>query len=106
MTTSKNGRLLYGHRWTLGSRGRAENEPITNKCVENEPITNEWAENYQQIPNEWSLGTRGWAQHYFVDIIFVENNAAVVVRKKQHGRESNTITLALHYSRQDHLLNS
>ena len=35
MTTSKNGRHIYVYKWTLGSRGRAENEPRTIKCAEN-----------------------------------------------------------------------
>ena len=49
MTTSKNGRVIYVHRWLLGSRERVENQPITIKCAENETITNECAENYQPI---------------------------------------------------------
>ena len=34
MTTSKNGRLRYVHKWTLGSRERAENESMTIKWAE------------------------------------------------------------------------
>ena len=60
MTTSKNGRVMYVDRLSLGSRGRAENQPITNKC----------AENYQPITNEWSIGTRGCAENYFVEFVF------------------------------------
>ena len=41
MTTSKNIRVIYVHKWKLGSSERAENEPIAIKCAENEPITNE-----------------------------------------------------------------
>ena len=93
MTTSKNRRLIFVHRWSLGSGERAENEPVTNNCAENKPITKEYAENYQPITNEWSL-----------ENIFVENNAAVVVRPKQHGRQSNTIDVASRRSRQDRIL--
>ena len=57
------GRLIYVHRWSLGSRGCAENQAITNKSAENQPITNESTENYQQITNELSLGTRGIAEN-------------------------------------------
>ena len=57
MTTSKNGLLMHVHKWTLGSRGGVENEPMTIKYAENyQTITNESAENYQPITNEWSLG--------------------------------------------------
>jgi len=52
MTISKNGCVPYVHRWTFGSRGRAENEPMTIKCAENETITNECAEYYQPITND------------------------------------------------------
>ena len=81
MTTLKNGRLIYVHRWSLGSRERAENQPITNKCAETQPITKECAENYHPITNVWSVGTRRCAEHYFVETIFAENNAVVVVRQ-------------------------
>ena len=101
MKISKNGRLIYVHRWSLGSRQRAENQQITNKCAENKPVTKGCAENYQPITNEWSLGTRGCTEHYFVETIFVENNADVVVRQKQHGRLNNTTHLASRQSRQD-----
>ena len=101
MTTSKNGRLIYVHSWTLGSHERAENEPVTIKCAESyQPITNECAESYQPITNEWSLGSRGCAEN-----IFAKNKAGVVVvvRQKQHGRESNTIHIASRRSCQDPL---
>ena len=54
MTTSINGRLIYVHRWSFESRGRAENyQPITNECANNyQPITNECTENYKSITNE------------------------------------------------------
>jgi len=108
MTTSKNGLLIYVYKWTLGSHERAENQPITIKCAENyQPITGECAENYQPITNEWSLGTRGCAENYFVETIFVDNKADVmVVCQKQHGRDSNTIHIASRRSRQDRLLTS
>ena len=41
MITSKNMRVIYVHKWKLGSRERTENKPITIKCHKNEPITNE-----------------------------------------------------------------
>ena len=50
MTTSKNGRLMYVHRWSLESRGRAEN--------------------IQPITNEWSLESLGRAENCFVEYIF------------------------------------
>ena len=84
MTTSKNGRLIYVIRWAFESRGRAEN--------------------YQPITNEWLLGSRRCAENYFLETIFVENNADVVVRQKQHGRQSNTKHFASRRSRQDRLL--
>ena len=43
-------------------------------------------------------------QKIFCRNIFVENNADVVVRQKQHGPQSNTIRLASRRSRQDRLL--
>ena len=85
MATSKNSRLIYVHRWTLGSHERAEHEPMTIKCAKNyQPITNECAENYQQITNQWSLGTRGCAKYYFIETIFVENNTGVVVIRQNN----------------------
>ena len=84
MTTSKNGRVIYVHRWTHGSRGRAENEPMTIKCAENyQPITNVCAEKYLPITNEWSLRTRGCAKNNFVETIFLENSADVVVLRQK-----------------------
>ena len=38
MKTSKTDRLIYVHSWTLGSRGRAENEPMTIQCARKLPI--------------------------------------------------------------------
>ena len=34
MTTSKTGRAIIVYKWTLGSRGWVENEPMTIKCAE------------------------------------------------------------------------
>ena len=48
--------------------------------------------------------TRGSTEHYFLANSFVENDAVMIVRKKQHGRESNTIHIASRLSRQDRLL--
>ena len=59
MTTSKNGRVIYVHQWTLGSRGRAENEPMTVECAENEPIINECAEYYTHWVWRYVSGIRG-----------------------------------------------
>ena len=45
LTTSKSGRLIYVHSWMIGSRERAENEPMTIKYAESyQPVTNECAE--------------------------------------------------------------
>ena len=61
MTTSKNGRLIYVHKWLFESHGCAENyQPITNEC----------AENYQPITNKWSLESRGCGKNYFVEFNF------------------------------------
>jgi len=97
MTTSKKVRLINIHKCTLGSRERAEIEAVTIKC----------AESYQPITNEWSLWSRRCTEHYFVETIFAENNAVVVVvLQKQQGRDSITIHIASHRSRQDRLLTS
>ena len=65
------------------------------------------ADSYQPITNVCSLWSRGCTENDFVETIFVENNAVVVVvRQKQQGRESNTIHIASHRSRQERLLTS
>ena len=96
MTTSKIRRVIFVHRCTLGSRERAENEPITIKCAENEPITNECAENYQPITKEWSLGERGCAKKYFVDTMFEENMADIVVVCQKTARTMD-VTMTCFY---------
>ena len=49
-------------------------------------------------------GENCFVKNIIVEMSFVENNADVIVRKKQHGRQSNTIHLGSRRSRQDRLL--
>ena len=56
---------------------------------------------------KWALGSRGWVENEPMTIKFSENSAVVVVvRHKQHGRDSSTIHIASRRSRQDRLLTS
>ena len=50
MTTSKNGRLIYVYKLTLGSRGRAENEPMT--ITRTEKMATNHNRVYQKVNNQ------------------------------------------------------
>ena len=70
-------------------------------------MTIKYAKSYQPITNEWSLCSRECIENYFVETIFAESKAVVVVvREKQQGRDRNTIHIASHRSRQHRLLTS